>query len=114
MSNYIEHYPNIDKYYIESNLEYTKFDDDYYDELQEITINEKIVIEFKVMGSDNEKSLEETCSNALRQIHEKLYTKELQQHHIRHIYVYGFAFKGKEVLICGGEEGDVALENSLQ
>ena len=73
-----------------------------------------IVIEFKVMGSDNEKSLEETCSNALRQIHEKQYTKELQQHHIRHIYVYGFAFKGKEVLICGGEEGDVALENSLQ
>ena len=72
-----------------------------------------IVIEFKVMGSDNEKSLAETCANALRQIHNKHYIKELQEYNPLHIYVYGFAFKGKDVLICGGDTEELDWEDIL-
>lgn len=60
-----------------------------------------IVIEFKVLRPKKEASLEETVQNALRQIEEKDYDAELvargiEKSRIRH---YGFAFKGKEVLI---------------
>lgn len=67
-----------------------------------------IVIEFKVMGSNNEKSLEETCANALRQIKEKHYINVFRDRgiNVNNIYAYGFAFKGKEVLICGDSEID--------
>ena len=68
--------------------------------------NEKlpgIVIEFKVFNQKKEDTLEETVENALRQIKEKDYDAELikrgvKEENIRH---YGFAFKGKEVLIDG-------------
>ncbi|MDY5181135.1 AAA family ATPase [Butyribacter sp.] len=60
-----------------------------------------IVIEFKVFNAKKENTLEETAQNALKQIKEKAYDEELikrglKQENIRH---YGFAFKGKEVLI---------------
>ena len=68
--------------------------------------NEKypgIVIEFKVFNQKKEDTLEETVKNALRQIKEKNYDAELikrgvKEENIRH---YGFAFRGKEVLIDG-------------
>ena len=68
--------------------------------------NEKypgIVIEFKVFNQKKEDTLEETVENALRQIKEKDYDAELikrgvKKENIRH---YGFAFRGKEVLIDG-------------
>ncbi len=62
-----------------------------------------IVIEFKVINAKKENSLEETVKNALNQIEEKNYDEELikrgvKKENIRH---YGFAFKGKDVLIDG-------------
>ncbi len=60
-----------------------------------------IVIEFKVFNFRKEDTLKETLSAALKQINEKDYDTELisrgvKKENIRH---YGFAFKGKEVLI---------------
>ena len=68
--------------------------------------NEKypgIVIEFKVFNPKKEDTLEETVKNALRQIKEKDYDAELIKRGVKeeNIYHYGFAFKGKEVLIDG-------------
>ena len=68
--------------------------------------NEKlpgIVIEFKVFNQKKEDTLEETVKNALRQIKEKDYDAELIKRGVKeeNIYHYGFAFKGKEVLIDG-------------
>ena len=60
-----------------------------------------MILEFKVMNSNKEKTLEETVSSALAQIEEKKYDTELinagvKKENIRH---YGFAFEGKKVLI---------------
>ena len=60
-----------------------------------------MILEFKVMNSNKEKTLEETVSSALAQIEEKKYDTELinagvKKENIRH---YGFAFDGKKVLI---------------
>ena len=60
-----------------------------------------IIIEFKVINPKKENTLEETVQSALKQIEEKNYDAELikkgiDKKNIRH---YGFAFKGKEVLI---------------
>ena len=68
--------------------------------------NEKypgIVIEFKVFNQKKEDTLEETVENALRQIKEKDYDAELIKRGVdkENIHHYGFAFKGKEVLIDG-------------
>ena len=68
--------------------------------------NEKypgIVIEFKVFNQKKEDTLEETVENALRQIKEKDYDAELIKRGVKeeNIHHYGFAFKGKEVLIDG-------------
>ena len=61
-----------------------------------------IVIEFKVINPKKEKSLQETVEAALNQIQDKDYDAELikrgvKKENIRH---YGFAFRGKEVLIA--------------
>lgn len=60
-----------------------------------------IIIEFKVINLRKEKSLEETVQNALKQIEEKDYDEELIKRGVKkeNIYHYGFAFRGKEVLI---------------
>ncbi|UYJ39436.1 MAG: ATP-binding protein [Lachnospiraceae bacterium] len=68
--------------------------------------NEKlpgIVIEFKVFNQKKEDTLEETVENALRQIKEKDYDAELIKRGVKeeNIHHYGFAFRGKEVLIDG-------------
>lgn len=64
-----------------------------------------IIMEFKVRNPGREISLEQTVSNALKQIQDKKYDTELivrgiPANKIRH---YGFAFEGKRVLI-GTEE----------
>ena len=62
-----------------------------------------IIIEFKVINPRKENSLEETVEAALKQIEEKNYDAELIKRSVKaeNIHHYGFAFKGKEVLIEG-------------
>ena len=60
-----------------------------------------IVIEFKVINPKKEKTLEETVEAALNQIEDKEYDAELVKRGVKkeNIHHYGFAFKGKNVLI---------------
>ena len=62
-----------------------------------------IIIEFKVINPRKENSLEETVAAALKQIEEKNYDAELVKRGVKeeNIHHYGFAFRGKEVLIDG-------------
>ena len=64
------------------------------------------VFEFKVHNPRKETSMEETVKNALQQIEEKQYETMLIQRGVgkENIYKYGFAFKGKTVLIGSERE----------
>ena len=64
-----------------------------------------IILEFKVFQPRKEKGLEDTVEAALKQIEEKRYETALAEKGIpkERIRKYGFAFRGKEVLI--GEAG---------
>ena len=67
-------------------------------------LNEKddaIIIEFKVFDSEDEKTLDDTVKDALRQIEEKRYSVSLEAKGIapERIRKYGFAFRGKECRI---------------
>ena len=63
--------------------------------------NNGIILEFKVHSPEKENSLEDTVQNALRQIEEKKYAASLKAKGLPpgKIKKYGFAFKGKTVLI---------------
>lgn len=60
-----------------------------------------IILEFKVFNRRKEQSMEETVQAALQQIEEKQYEQTLINQGVdkEHIRKYGFAFRGKEVLI---------------
>lgn len=77
-----------------------------YDVLLEPRNNEDdgIIFEFKVFHKeDGEKSLADTAAAAVRQIIDKKYAAALQSKcGTKNIRIYGFAFRGKEVLIDGG------------
>ena len=67
-----------------------------------------IVMEFKVQNTLKEASLEHTVENVVKQIEEKRYDEVLiargiSKERIRH---YGFAFRGKKVLIGSGKVGE--------
>ena len=99
-----------DRYQIRSNREsgYGRYDV----MLTPVTeVDDAIVIEFIVHESDEEESLQDTVRTALDQITEKNYDAELllqgiPADRIRH---YGFAFKGKKVLIGQDEIQNVAV-----
>ena len=63
--------------------------------------DDAIIIEFKVYDGDEEEKLQDTVQSALKQIEEKAYAQLLIDKGIpeEHIRKYGFAFRGKEVLI---------------
>lgn len=64
--------------------------------------NPAIILEFKVYDPSDEATLEETADNALKQIHAMQYDTMLTEKGISkdRIKSYGFAFCGKQVLIC--------------
>ncbi len=70
-------------------------------EPKDINKNDAIIIEFKVMNEKREATLEDTVQTALKQIEDKQYAAELEARGIpkERIKNYGFAFRGKEVLI---------------
>ncbi len=63
-----------------------------------------IILEFKVIDADRESSLQNTADAALKQILDRNYAAMLEAKGIdrKKIRIYGFAFRGKEVLIDGG------------
>lgn len=69
--------------------------------LEPLGDDDAIIIEFKVFNRRREETLEDTLAAALAQIEEKNYAQTLMDKGIgkERIRKYGFAFKGKEVLI---------------
>ena len=66
--------------------------------------DDAIILEFKVQDAEDEKELEDTVEEALKQIKRQNYGASLMEKGIskEKIRSYGFAFCGKKVLIGGG------------
>ena len=66
--------------------------------------DDAMILEFKVFQSRKEQDLQETVEAALQQIEKKKYEASLLQRGIpkERIRKYGFAFRGKQVLIGEG------------
>ena len=64
-------------------------------------MDDAIILEFKVYNPKKERDMEETVQNALQQIADKKYEQTLLDQGTREerIRKYGFAFRGKEILI---------------
>lgn len=90
-----------DRYIITSNRESGFGRYDVMIEPKEPEKNDAYILEFKVHDADDEESLKDTVTAALRQIEEKQYAAGLIERGIKdeHIHSYGFAFEGKKVLI---------------
>ncbi len=73
-----------------------------------------IIFEFKVWNGKKEESLEDTVHAALGQIMDKKYAQSLKNKGVleNKIRIYGFAFRGKEVLIDGGYLQDMLRETA--
>ncbi|MCD7744323.1 MAG: ATP-binding protein [Lachnospiraceae bacterium] len=69
-----------------------------------------IIIEFKVFDPKKEDTLEETAMRALEQIEAMRYETDLKARGIRTVRKYGFAFRGKEVLILRAEDEEMSAE----
>jgi hypothetical protein len=61
-----------------------------------------IIMEFKVIDTSEEATLEDTAKAALKQIEDKRYEVTLQAKGVQKIRKYGFCFEGKKVLIVQG------------
>lgn len=70
-------------------------------------LDDGLILEFKVFHPNREKSLKDTVRTALKQIINKKYAAMLETKCSRdRIKIYGIAFKGKEILIDGGNLGE--------
>ena len=92
-----------DIYEIRSNREsgFGRYDVMMIPKIKETKKYPAIIMEFKVRNIKREESLEDTVQTALTQIKEKCYDAELYDRGLKkeEIHHYGFAFKGKKVLI---------------
>ena len=90
-----------DRYVITSNRESGFGRYDVVIEPRKPVQNDAYILEFKVHDADDEENLQDTVAAALRQIEEKQYAAGLLERGIarEHIHSYGFAFRGKNVLI---------------
>ena len=91
-----------DRYIITSNRESGFARYDIMLEPRNKNSDDAIIIEFKVFKEMHEDTLKDTAAAALKQIEEKQYAAVLMEKGIsaEKIRKYGFAFKGKEVLIA--------------
>ncbi len=89
------------KYIITSNRESGFGRYDVMLEPRDPDTDDALILEFKVFDKDEEKTLKDTAAKALRQIEEMGYAAGLAARGIpkERIRCYGFAFKGKKVLI---------------
>ncbi|MCI8918166.1 MAG: AAA family ATPase [Eubacterium sp.] len=71
-----------------------------------------IIIEFKVQDTEREDTLLDTAGAAINQILAKKYPSMLEAAGMpmERIYIYGFAFSGKKVLVDGGCAADYAVK----
>ncbi|MCI6886667.1 MAG: ATP-binding protein [Lachnospiraceae bacterium] len=92
------------RYFITSNLESGFGRYDVVLEPKNPSLDDAMILEFKVRNRRREESLEDTVHAALKQIEEKQYAVNLRERGIPEdrIRCYGFAFQGKQVLIEGG------------